>query len=234
MSSRKDEKERLRAEREAAETKAQAATARRQRFVLAGIGVAAIAVVVVLVLVATGGGGDGGGNEPTSASTTSVKLPARAITDLTAAAKAAGCVLRTPPSEGRGHTTTKVVYKTNPPTSGAHYPEAAQDGVYEAGNPPAIGNSVHALEHGRIDIQYSTRAPTSVRDQLEAVFNERLGQLDPGYHMLLFENQTGMKDEVAATAWTQSLTCATFTPEAIDALRAFRERYIDKGPEFIP
>ena len=39
---------------------------------------------------------------------------------------------------------------------------------------------------------------------------------------------------VAATAWTQSLTCTTPGPKMWDALRTFRDRYLDKAPEKIP
>jgi hypothetical protein len=39
---------------------------------------------------------------------------------------------------------------------------------------------------------------------------------------------------VAATAWGQLLGCKTMTPKVYDALRTFRERYIDKGPEQVP
>ena len=56
-----------------------------------------------------------------------------------------------------------------------------------------------------------------------------------GYLQLLFQNPTGMPSAVAATAWTHSITCPAFKGAAtLDALRAFRAAYINKGPEFIP
>ena len=51
--------------------------------------------------------------------------------------------------------------------------------------------------------------------------------------MLLFENNTDMPYEVAATAWTQSSAARRSTTDW-DALRAFRDRFVDKGPELIP
>jgi len=39
---------------------------------------------------------------------------------------------------------------------------------------------------------------------------------------------------VAATAWTHILGCKTMNPRVFDAIRAFRERFVDKGPELIP
>ena len=63
---------------------------------------------------------------------------------------------------------------------------------------------------------------------LKALFDE-----DP-YHLLLFPNQTGMTYEVAATAWDNALVCETVSPEAYDAIRAFRDQFVDKGPELVP
>ena len=66
--------------------------------------------------------------------------------------------------------------------------------------------------------------------QLEALLAEQSG----GYHMLLYENTTNMDAQVAATAWTHSLTCPKMNDEVFDAIRTFRARYIDKGPENVP
>lgn len=51
---------------------------------------------------------------------------------------------------------------------------------------------------------------------------------------MLYENTTGMEAAVAATAWTQSLTCPEMNDEVFDAIRTFAQRYIDKGPETVP
>ena len=61
-----------------------------------------------------------------------------------------------------------------------------------------------------------------------------MAEQSDGYHMLMFENTTGMKPAVAATAWTHSVTCPEMNDKVFDALRAFRARYIDKGPETVP
>ncbi len=52
--------------------------------------------------------------------------------------------------------------------------------------------------------------------------------------MLLFQNTTGMPYQVAATAWGQLLGCPQMNPKVFDAIRTFRERYLDKGPEVVP
>jgi hypothetical protein len=40
-----------------------------------------------------------------------------------------------------------------------------------------------------------------------------------------------MTAQVAATAWTHLLTCPKMNDKVFDAMRTFRARYIDKGPE---
>jgi hypothetical protein len=164
-------------------------------------------------------------------------IPARKITDFNAAVKASGCTFTTYPSEGRTHlpsdTATNNNYKTNPPTSGAHRPTPAEDGVYATNNAPDKENFVHALEHGRIEIQYAPGTPQKTQDQLNTLFNEDLKGV-PGYHQLLFQNNTKMPFAVAATAWTHILGCKTMNPQVFDAIRAFRDRFVDKGPELIP
>ena len=227
MSHRQEDKARLRAEREAAERAAAQSSARRKRLgiVLGAALVAAIAVVVALAVFA------GGDDDTTTPADT--RLPAQKIDNIAEAARAAGCKLQTSKVAGRGHTTKSVTYATNPPTSGDHDPTPAEDGIYGAGNPPDVEQSVHALEHGRVAFQYRKGTPANRINQLEVLTGEQV-KGEGGYHTLLFENQTGMPAAVAATAWTQSLTCPTFDDKVFDALRAFRRTYVDKGPEFIP
>ena len=214
-----------------------ARAARQQRLRLAGGALAGIVVVAAAVLLATGalGGknssGSGDPNQPTANS--DIKLPSQEIGDMTAAAKAAGCKLANPPIEGRTHETKKFTaadYKTNPPTSGNHYPEWYQDGVYNPGDTPNLGMLVHTLEHGRIDVQYKPGTPTHTVAELEALLAEQSN----GYHMLLFQNTTNMRAQIAATAWGHSLTCPQFNNQVFDAIRTFRARYIDQGPEAVP
>jgi hypothetical protein len=149
-------------------------------------------------------------------------------------------VAKTFPSEGRQHTDGKVVYKTNPPTSGNHNPIPASDGIYDPGGTPQIEKLVHPLEHGRIEYQYHAGTSPAVIAQLTSLMKEQVpnqpgGTQPGGYLQLLFQNPTGMPSAVAATAWTHSITCPTFKGAAtLDALRAFRAAYINKGPEFIP
>lgn len=148
------------------------------------------------------------------------------LAQLKRAAAAARCSLATFPTEGRTHTTGRVHYKTNPPTSGPHNPVPAPDRVYTAAPPPE--SYVHSLEHGRVELQYRPDAPPAVRDALRGVYDEFT------HHMLLFPNNTGMDFEVAATAWKHRIGCAHFNPKVPEALRRFRDAYRDRGPEQVP
>jgi hypothetical protein len=232
MSSRAEEKERRRQERLALEETENRAAARQRRLQLALGALLAVAAIIGIVVAVTSKSSSSGSGPSTGDVTSSVKLPLRKETDLTKAAAAAGCVVKSFPVEGRDHTTAKVKYGTNPPTSGNHNPNPSEDGFYPNGAPPKERN-VHALEHGRIEIQYRPGTPKSVTDILEAIFNEPL-KGKSGYHQLLYENNTGMPFEVAVAAWQRYLGCQTWNTKAIDAIRAFREQYVDKGPEFIP
>lgn len=233
MSSRQEEKERRRREREELEKKASASADRNRRLQLVGGAVLVIAVIVVAVVLLTSGGGDDDGGGEATAGSTEVTLPARQIENLQEAADAAGCTYREVKNEGSTHTQEQVEYKNNPPTSGDHNPVPAEDGVYAPGNTPEPEHYVHTLEHGRILFQYRPGAPERVRQTLEAIFNEEINGT-PGYHAIVMENNTGMKPLVAATAWDQELLCPELNDEAIDAMRAFRERFTDQGPEFVP
>ena len=232
MSSRQEEKERRRQERLEREQAEAKRAARRKRMQLAFGGllaVAAIAGVVVAVLISTG---DSKGDGPTKASetTSTAKLPEQATSDIKAAAKAAGCTLNNPEYEGANHAEKDFKasdYKTNPPTSGDHTPDWYEDGIYAPGDTPELGKLVHPLEHGRIEVQYKKGTDAETVSKLEALLAEQSN----GYHMLLFENTTGMESAVAATAWTHSVTCPEMNDKVFDALRTFRARYIDKGPE---
>jgi len=70
-------------------------------------------------------------------------------------------------------------------------------------------------------------------DQLKTQEDEAL-KGKAGYHQLLYENNTGMPFEVAAASWQHYLGCPKWNQNVIDAIRAYREQYVDKGPEFIP
>jgi hypothetical protein len=229
MASRQEEKERRRREREEAERAAAASASRRKRLgaALATVLAAAVAVIVVL---AVASGDDEGANQTIG----NIAIPPFEVTDVEDAVEAAGCRVQEFPSAGSQHTTEQVQYRTNPPTSGAHDPVPAEDGIYPAGGAPEVEKSVHSLEHGRINIQYRRGTPVETINRLERLVETFEVKGSEGYHALLFENQTNMPAAVAATAWTKSLTCPQMNDQVFDAIRAFWRANADKGPEFIP
>jgi hypothetical protein len=234
MSSRQEEKERRRREREEREAAAKASSARRKRLQVV------LGVVLAIVVVGVGGtfavlaltGGDS--NDETEAPAGSANIPAQKVGDLKEAAKLAGCTLQEGiENEGANHEEKDFKasdYKQNPPTSGNHFPQWYEDGIYGPGDTPELGKLVHTLEHGRIDIQYKPGTPKTTVAQLEKLYEE----MDGGHHLLLFENGTGMSYAVAATAWDNSVGCPTMNAQVFDAFRAFRTEHIDKGPEIVP
>jgi hypothetical protein len=221
VSSRQEEKEQRKRERLERE-RAEATAAQRQRLlqIVGGVAVAA-AIVVAVVLVIAGGGGKDKARDPSA---------------LAADAKRANCVVRSFPDEGRNHVTKKLTpadFKTNPPTSGNHNPNPAQDGVYAPGNEPPIENWVHTLEHGRIIFMYKPATPKGRIAQLQSLFNEPVLGKD-AYHSVLMQNNSGMPFAVAGVAWRHYVGCKTFTDQSLAALRAFRDVYVDTAPEQIP
>jgi hypothetical protein len=218
MSSRQQEKERRRQERLEAEQAAAAAARRKRTLQMGGGAVLAVAIIAAIAVVALAGGGSS--DKPSS-------------TSLAADAKAAGCQFNSYKSEGRNHSTAKVKYKTNPPTSGTHNPTPAPDGIYAPGNEPAPENAVHSLEHGRVEFEYKPGTPPAQVAQLQKLAEEPLNG-SPGYHVLMFENNTKMPSQFALAAWTKLLTCNSLNAKSMAVMRQFRKAYTDKGPEFIP
>jgi hypothetical protein len=235
VSSRQEEKERRRREREERERAEASKVAGKRRLQLVAGGILALVAVAAVIAAVVSSGGDD--NASQAAAYGEAAIPAKKISDFDEAVKASGCTFKTYPSEGATHlpsdTAVNDKYKTNPPTSGSHRPTAAQDGVYAPGNSPDKENWVHTLEHGRIEFQYKPGTPKKTQDQLNTLLNEKVKGVE-GYHQVLLENNTNMPFQVAAVAWTHVLGCETMTPEVFDAMRAFRERFVDKGPELIP
>jgi Protein of unknown function (DUF3105) len=155
--------------------------------------------------------------------------------DLAAAAKRASCELRLElRNEGADHIPvgTPQEYGTTPPTSGDHVepPYQQADGAYA--EMPAEIDTVHTLEHGRLEIQYSPDLPEADQLELKGLYDTIYGAT------LLFPNAR-MPYAVAATTWTNLLGCPTYKGAAtLDAIRAFgREtwgRYGGEPAEYFP
>jgi Protein of unknown function (DUF3105) len=244
MSSRKEQKEALRQERLAREQAAAQAAARKR---LIGIVVAAILVLgIVVALVAVvlaggdddGGGSSGGGGGATISYPDGGQIPDQQEADLAKAMTAAGCKDETvedrPYEDPPGiHTTDPdevIKYKSEPPALGRHYQVPPDDDIYEEA--PPVTHVVHALEHGRVLIWIRPDLPADQRAQFKALYDE-----DP-YHVIMLPREE-LKEPFAVSAWVGTntghiLRCNEINDTTWDAIRAFKEKYRDKAPEFVP
>jgi uncharacterized protein DUF3105 len=263
MSSRKEEKERLRAERLAAQSHDQSAARRR---VIAGYFVAGLLAAAVLaglvVVITSGGGGDGAaadapenahiqtlsgvfeGVEPDEREGTAP--PAIQFGDLQESAQMAGCQLRLDlPDEGNTHFMDEAkadepgAYKTVPPTSGDHFGGTNENGsgAFADGayrERPPTGRFVHSMEHGRVEIHYDPNLSEAEQLAIKGVFDE-----DPD-GMLMFPDDEApyapddtTKYAVALTAWRNLAICPTYDETVLDVIRNFRDTYRGNGPEAV-
>lgn len=228
MSSRSRQKQVARERRIALEDAERAAARRRRVRAWAGA-VAGAAVLVVALALALGGRSSARSRALSGHAVATAPVPPPRITDLVAAARAAGGrLIDVPPTGQAVHVGGHVAYRTNPPLSGPHNPTWPRDGSYVGIAAPAPELLVHALEHGRIEIQYRPGAPAGEIAQLQELFEESPDRL------LLFANRTAMPYALAATAWGHAVVFPHFTQRVFDAIRAFRDRYRDRGPEYIP
>jgi hypothetical protein len=110
-------------------------------------------------------------------------------------------------------------YNSNPPTSGAHAPQAAACGIFRQPVPDVY--QLHDLAIGVIVFQYSP--------SLEAVDVERIEQLARTFEdRIIVAPRSGMDAPVVATAWTTMLRLSAVDEEQ---LQAFYEAYVGSGPE---
>jgi hypothetical protein len=238
---REEERERL---RQAREEKEKSHTSSEKRRLVLGYGVAAVIGLVVvagIVFAITSSGDDEGGEAAhinvESGSTNGVSPDDRTGTTpaalrevpLAKAAKDAGCALRLKlPNEGSTHIPTgseAPEYKTNPPTSGDHVepPYQQADGAYS--EMPLPIDMVHSLEHGRMEIQYSSDLPEDAQLELKGLYETMYGGV------LIFPNDE-MPYEVAATTWTNLIGCDKYQGEkTLAAIAAFGKETWGRAPE---
>jgi hypothetical protein len=227
---REEERARLREAREERE-KAHTSSERKRLllgYIAAGaIGVAIVAAIVI-VAISSGGGESGLSHiDQESGSTNGVQPDDRSgpkpapvkVANLKKAAKEAGCDLHLHlKDEGHQHIppgSAAPKYHTNPPTSGSHVepPYQQADGAYS--EEPLKIDFVHSLEHGRMEIQYSSELPEEAQLELKGLYDTMYGGA------LLFPNDE-MPFEVAATTWTNLLGCKKYEGQkTLDAISAF-------------
>ena len=239
MASRKEQKEALRRERMEREQREAQAAARKRLIGIVVAAVLALGIVVALAVVVFAGdddeGGAGGGGSGESASIEypdGGELPEQREAGLAEAIEGSGCEAETQqaPEAAGDHVDGAVDYETEPPVIGPHSGVHEDDGAFE--DAPQTERVVHSLEHGRIIVWIKPDAPEELRSQVKAFFDE-----DP-YHVMLVPRPQ-LTVPIALSAWVgqdtgRILRCAEPNDGMWDALRAFKERYRDKAPEFVP
>lgn len=141
-----------------------------------------------------------------------------------AARKAAGCgTIETVKVSGRGdHSTSldeKVKYTENPPTSGRHYQQPLDWGIYN--NEQRAEQFVHNQEHGHIVITYKGLTAAEKSTLISYVKRD-------AFHLVVLPRSANPKKGVYFTSWEGRLYCRK--PSA-PALQAFVKQYRDQGPE---
>ncbi|QQG42436.1 MAG: DUF3105 domain-containing protein [Candidatus Giovannonibacteria bacterium] len=128
------------------------------------------------------------------------------------------------PIEGAAHVAegTKVEYRTNPPSSGAHYAKSARWGVYD--NALSDGNLVHNLEHGGVWISYR---PSISADEIK-----KLKDLVRSYKSKVILTPREKNDSsIALVSWGRIHKIDSFNGEII---KNFILKYKNTGPELVP
>ena len=124
------------------------------------------------------------------------------------------------PIEGRDHVAqgADVSYKTNPPTSGPHYPVPQPWGVYEKEIPD--GAAVHGLEHGGIWISYK-----DINDEQRKVL-EQIGKENAGSVIVSPRSSNDVK--IAVVSWGRMMKLDSSDKALI---QKYIDTYKNKAPE---
>ena len=133
------------------------------------------------------------------------------------------------PIEGAAHvaTETKVEYRTNPPSSGAHYANPAPWGVYS--KPIADETLVHNLEHGGVWISYKPLIPQAAKEKLISLAKSYRSKV------ILSPRDANDKD-IAVVSWGRIYKFDLNADGGFDenAVRNYITKYKNTGPEIVP
>lgn len=122
---------------------------------------------------------------------------------------------------GPGHTHE---YNSNPPTSGWHFSQPAEWGIYDKELPDEV--LIHNIEHGGIWISYRPGIPDDIKKTLGG-FYERFGR------KIIVTPRAANDADIALAAWNrlEKFSVVELTDERV---RAFIKAFRNKGPEFVP
>ncbi|MBI4050336.1 MAG: DUF3105 domain-containing protein [Candidatus Doudnabacteria bacterium] len=113
-------------------------------------------------------------------------------------------------------------YNSNPPTSGSHYAQAADWGVYDQELPDE--QLIHNLEHGGIWISYKDPSQTALVNALKEIVQDYPTKV-------ILTPRPANDAAIAMAAWGRLLQL-----DAVDEkeIKAFIKAYMNRGPEFVP
>jgi hypothetical protein len=160
------------------------------------------------------------------------------------AAQASGadgpCVRQTFPPQGRQHVQElgkSFLYNSFPPSSGPHYPVPAVYNVYDQPVPEI--RLVHNLEHGAVEIQYGSKVPQSVVQEIVAWYAKSplgtiVAPLPTSESELHATPPPDADKKIFLTAWTHVATCSTFGEQAFTNFRDDYRGPKGDGPEKFP
>jgi hypothetical protein len=114
--------------------------------------------------------------------------------------------------------TDHPAYKSNPPTSGWHWPQPAACGVYDPGQPDE--RLIHNLEHGSIWITYKPDVDDATKTKLKD-FAQR-------FNNIVVSARPANDSPIALAAWGRLQKMDSYDEMTIIK---FIEAYMDKGPE---
>ncbi len=133
------------------------------------------------------------------------------------------------PIEGRLHVAdgSKVVYKTNPPSSGNHYALPAPWGVYDKSLPDET--LVHNLEHGGVWISYKPTISQGVIDRLKEIAKKYKSKV-------ILEPRAANDADIALTSWGRIFKFNLNQDGSFDieAINNYILKYRNTGPEIVP
>lgn len=160
-----------------------------------------VGLIVGLVLALFGEGDD------------TVSLPPVRQTELVDAAAQSRCQFRT----------ARTGERLNPPVDGPAGKPAAAPGFYD--QPVSSAALAAAVRRGIVVIQFRADLDGRAVDALKA-----LQEAVPA-GTIVAPNATGMRFELAVTAYRRLLGCPRFSDQALDAVQLFRGRFLGSGPD---
>lgn len=150
------------------------------------------------------------------------------------------CVRQTFPPQGRQHVqelSKGFLYNSFPPSSGPHFPVPAVYNVYDQPVPEI--RLVHNLEHGAVEVQYGSKVPQSVVQQIVAWYSKSplgmiVAPLPTAASDVHATPPPGADEKIFLTAWTHVATCTAFDEGAFSRFRDDYRGPKGDGPEKFP